>query len=232
MMEHGNVAVNWKEWKSAFDYYLIASGRSKASSTEKCAVFLHVIGKYGREVYEEFEFDSTEYTYEQLVEKFKQRFDPAKNVNFERHLFFETYQKDRSFDNYLSDLKIQSKSCEFGTLKNSLILTQMIRGLRDSNMRERLLAKSKLDLDEAAKTCRTAERASAQAVACSSGGEAAARDAAAATALEELAREYLRRARRPVQAFARPTGRRRRLRCARHRAGTAPRTGWCTAVQV
>lgn len=175
MQDGGNRALCWREWKSAFDYYLIASGREKSSSKEKCAVFLHVIGKYGREVFEEFDLGKDNLDYDQLVGKYQERFDPTKNVNFERHIFFDTYQKEKTFDNFISELKIKSKSCDFGSLKSSLILTQLIRGHKDPQMRERLLAREKLKLEEAEATCRAAERASSQAVACGSGGGGAQR---------------------------------------------------------
>lgn len=167
MQERGNMAVNWNEWKKSFDYFLTAAGREKASQKEKCALFLHVIGKYGREIYEEFDFDGSNENYDLLVTKFNDRFDPKININFERHMFFETYQKENSFDDFASDLKIKSKRCEFGSLRSSLILTQIIRGLKDSQMRERLLSRLTLNLEEAESCCRAAERASAQAAACS-----------------------------------------------------------------
>ncbi|KAI5645640.1 hypothetical protein NE865_02307 [Phthorimaea operculella] len=171
MQEHGNMAVNWREWKCAFDYFMIASGRQNTSSEEKIAVFLHVIGKYGREIYQEFDLKSTA-TYDDVVKEFKAKFDPEKNVNFERHVFFETYQKDSEFDRFVSELKLKSKSCEFGSLRDSLILTQLIRGIRDPYLKERLLAKTPLTLDEAVTSCRAAEQASSQAAACSSAAAA------------------------------------------------------------
>ncbi|KPJ14178.1 hypothetical protein RR48_03716 [Papilio machaon] len=55
MQETGNMCNNWRDWKNTFDWYLIASGRDKASDREKVALFLHVIGKVGRELYNELD---------------------------------------------------------------------------------------------------------------------------------------------------------------------------------
>ncbi|CAH2037678.1 unnamed protein product, partial [Iphiclides podalirius] len=55
MREDGNIALNWREWKSSFDYYLSALGKDTAPAKEKCASFLHVIGRYGREIFEELD---------------------------------------------------------------------------------------------------------------------------------------------------------------------------------
>ncbi|KOB67449.1 Retrovirus-related Pol polyprotein from transposon 17.6 [Operophtera brumata] len=183
MSDEGNMATNWREWKLAFDYYLIAAGKEDAKSNEKCALFLHVIGKGGREILEELELGDEEKTdYEKLVSKFALHCDPTRNINYERHMFFEAYQRDDSFDKYLSALKYKSKSCEFGQLRSSLILTQIIRGLRDSGMRERLLAKTKLNLEEAVTWCRAAESASKQSEAC--GGARTTAVASSATGTE------------------------------------------------
>ncbi|XP_059061669.1 uncharacterized protein K02A2.6-like [Achroia grisella] len=168
MQQDGNMATNWREWKMAFDCFLIASGKESASSKEKCALFMHVIGKYGREIFEELDISDIEFDYEKLCITFCEHCDPKKNVNYERHIFFETYQAEDNFDKFIGALKIKSKNCEFGLLKNSLILTQLIRGIKDAQMREKLLAKSSMSLDEAIQWCRAAERATEQAAACCS----------------------------------------------------------------
>lgn len=169
MLREGNMATNWREWKMSFDYYLIAAGKESATSKEKSALFMHAIGKYGREIYEELDIEDTQKSeYEYLCKKFSEYCEPSKNVNYERHIFFETYQNDENFDKFLGVLKLRSKNCEFGSLKNSLILTQLIRGIKDVHIREKLLAKSKLSLEDAVQWCRAAERATEQAAACSS----------------------------------------------------------------
>lgn len=173
MLGTGNLADNWRDWKQTFDWYLIASGREKSSSREKCALLLHVIGKTGRDLYEEFDISSSEQSnYEALCKKFADRCDPQKNVNFERHLFFETYQTSEDFEKYLASLRVKSKTCEFGTLRESLILTQVIRGIKDGQLRERMLRKRDLKLEDATAWCRAAELASEQAGAVRGGASA------------------------------------------------------------
>jgi hypothetical protein len=194
----GNLATNWNEWKTAFEFYLMASGRDQAPSKDKCALFLHVIGKYGRELYEEFDFtldDKSDYS--ALIAKYASRCDPEKNVNYERHCFFETTQCNESFDKYMSRLRLKSKTCEFKGLRESLILTQLIRGIGDIQLRERLLRQKDLKLDEAVSWCRAAEAASAQASAVR-GGPAPAPSAVGGTVEALRARPV-----RPAQQHAR-----------------------------
>lgn len=209
MSEDGNVAVNWREWKSCFDYYLIAAGKENAASREKCALFLHIIWKYGREILEELDLDEkSKRDYDVLVGKFEQHCDPARNINFKRHLFLETCQGEDSFDKFLANLKLRSKTCDFGSLRGSLILTQLIRGIKNPQMRERLLSKTKLSLDEAIAGCRAAESAHRQAEACGGGrGDGGGRGSdvtsAAPTQFEQLARSG------GARGFGRARGRRR-----------------------
>lgn len=47
MAGEGNMADDRREWKRTFDWYLIASEREE--------LFPHTIGKYGHEMYEEFD---------------------------------------------------------------------------------------------------------------------------------------------------------------------------------
>lgn len=164
MGEDGDMAANWREWKKTFDYYMIASGKENATSREKCALFLHIIGKGGREIFEELYLDNeTENDYEKLVYKFELYYDPACSVNNQRHEFFNTFQNEDSFDVFLEVLKKKSKLCVFGRLRRELIVTQIIRGLKDSDVREQLLRKPNLDLEEAMARCKVAEIANQQA---------------------------------------------------------------------
>lgn len=196
MSDEGNIATNWREWKSAFDYYLIAIGKETATSREKCALFMHVIGKCGRDILEELDLDDeSKQDYSVLVSKFANHCDPARNVNYVRHVFFDTYQRDEGFDKFLSTLKLKSKACEFGQLRNSLILTQLIRGIKDNDMRERLLSKPKLELENAVSWCRAAETASRQAQRCADGGEALRRPALATSRSRSCARARAQRRR-------------------------------------
>ena len=188
LQQDGNMASNWRDWKLSFDYFLIASGKDTASEKEKSALFLHIIGKYGREILEELDIsDAEKSNYVQLTKKFQEYCDPNKNINYERHIFFEIYQHDNGFEKFLGLLKKQSKNCEFSSLKNSLILTQLIRGIKDGQMREKLLAKSSLSLEEAIQWCRASERASEQAAVCAAAQRAAAAAAGPAD-IEQLGR--------------------------------------------
>ena len=62
----------------------------------------------------------------------------------------------------MNDLKLKSKTCEFGTLNDSLIIDRVIMGLDSDSLRERLLRTHDLTLDKAVELCRAAEKSRQQ----------------------------------------------------------------------
>ncbi|KAJ8022898.1 hypothetical protein HOLleu_37922 [Holothuria leucospilota] len=61
-------------------------------------------------------------TYQSQLCNFAAYSNSKKNLTFERHVFLtRAKQEGESIDFYVTDLKIKSKSCEFGTLEESLI---------------------------------------------------------------------------------------------------------------
>lgn len=89
---------------------------------------------------------------------------PKQNVTFERCKFFTQDQKQRfPFDQYLAELHTLSKTCEFETLRDSLVRDRIVCGTVDNALRERLLKESGLTLDKYVSMCRAAETTRAEA---------------------------------------------------------------------
>ena len=65
-------------------------------------------------------------------------------------------------DAYVTVLRSLSKSCNYGTLEDTLIRDRIVVGIRDNATRKRLLQESKLTLKACVDTCRAAETTSAQ----------------------------------------------------------------------
>lgn len=57
----------------------------------------------------------------------------------------------------MSELRKQVKDCNFGNLKEDLMLHVLIRGIDSERMRRRLLETDKLDLAKAIQMCQTME---------------------------------------------------------------------------
>ena len=59
-----------------------------------------------------------------------------------------TIQEDRSFDIFVTDLKRRAEYWNFGAIKDSLIRDQIVVGINDPKLRERLLRETDLTLEK------------------------------------------------------------------------------------
>ena len=87
---------------------------------------------------------------------------PRKNTIYEGYVFRTTSQEDRAVDVFVTDLRRKAEYCEFGALKDSLIRDQIVVGINDPKLRERLLREKDLSLEKAIKFCRITEQSKEQ----------------------------------------------------------------------
>nr|XP_054606603.1 uncharacterized protein K02A2.6-like [Nothobranchius furzeri] len=164
MQVTGNLAENWKRFKQRFNIYLTASGAGGDDEKLKAHILLHVIGEDALDIYNSFQLDEADLTLADVMNKFEEYFVPKQNVTYERYKFFTHDQKQGiPFDQYLAELHTLSKSCEFETLRDSLVRDRIVCGTVDNALRERLLRETGLTLDKCVSMCRAAETTRAQA---------------------------------------------------------------------
>ena len=97
------------------------------------------------DIYNTFAWDAEgdEMKVDKIIEKFKAYCNPRKNITYERHVFNTRNQKaGQSIDQYVTDLRTKAKTCEFGTLCESLIRDRVVCGIMDDKLRARLLRES------------------------------------------------------------------------------------------
>ena len=160
----GNLQENWKRFKQRFELYLQAIEADEKSDERKIALFLTVAGPESIEVYNTLTFTEEEKgKYDVVVQKFEDYCTPRKNETYERYIFRCRMQKENeTFEQFVTDLKIKSQSCNFGTLSASLIKDQIVIGIADKKVKERLLREYDLDLEKAIQICQAAETAKTQ----------------------------------------------------------------------
>lgn len=160
----GNISDNWKKWIKKFEIYLQATESTTKADGVKVAILLHTIGEEAYEKYETFELSQEQRTvYNTVVEAFKNYCVPKKNESINRHLLFQRRQMEgETFDQFLTELKRLSLSCELGTLKDSLIKDLIISGVRGAGLKNRLLRMDELTLEKAIKICKADEIAEQQ----------------------------------------------------------------------
>ena len=100
---------------------------------------------------------------EEVILKLENEFSPAKNITYERFVFNTCSQSPgQSFEDYLTELKRLSSSCEFGTLKDSFIVDRIVVGIQNDAVRERLLRMKIRDLSKVVELCKSAELVTTQ----------------------------------------------------------------------
>lgn len=69
----------------------------------------------------------------------------------------------QSFEHLLKELKLEVRSCNFGVLTDSLVPGQIVDGVPDDKLRERLLREDDLTLKGATRICKASEQSAEQA---------------------------------------------------------------------
>ena len=160
-----NLADVWKEWKEAWELYRISSGLHEKDDAIQIATIQSILGTKARRVLKtlpNIPGDITERTVEGILTALETYCVPRKNTTYERYVFRMTIQEDRSFDIFVTDLRRKAEYCDFGAIKDSLIRDQIVVGINDPKLRERLLRETDLTLEKAIKLCRITEQSQNQ----------------------------------------------------------------------
>ena len=68
-----------------------------------------------------------------------------------------------TIDQFVTQLKTRAKTCELGELQNRMVMTQLVTGILDNGVREKLLRMPDLKLSQAIDICKAAETVKMQA---------------------------------------------------------------------
>ncbi|CAG2255531.1 unnamed protein product [Mytilus edulis] len=148
--EAADLAHTWKKWKEELSLYADLALDGKDDKF-KVKMFKYLIGSRGREVYDTLTFAETENdrTVDIVLQKFDTYCNPLKNETVERYKFnSRTQQSGESVSKYYTELKLIAAHCGYGAIEESLIRDQIVCGIKDTQVRERLLRDSKLTLKE------------------------------------------------------------------------------------
>lgn len=147
----GDAKTNWRLWRKCFDMYLITSGGDKKEEVVKIALLVHTMGEEVVRLYDTFELTAEQRaSYETVMNKFESYFVPKERTSVETYKFNQRVQgTTETFDSFVTDLKRMSARCDFGTLKDRLICDRIVQGVRDSQVKKRMLTEDMLTLDKA-----------------------------------------------------------------------------------
>ncbi|PFX23103.1 Transposon Tf2-9 polyprotein [Stylophora pistillata] len=159
-----NLADIWKEWKEAWELYRISSGLHEKVDAIQIATIQSILGTKARRVLKtlpNIPKDITQRTVGGILTAMETYCVPRKNTTYKRYVFRMTTQKDRSLNIFVTDLR-RAEYCDFGAIKDSLIRDQIVVGIIDNKLRERLLREADLTLEKAMNLCRITEQSREQ----------------------------------------------------------------------
>ena len=149
-------ASSWKKWLKQFKIYYQATELKKKENETQIAVFLNIAGPDASEVFDTLNL--TPNSIDDALEAFNEHFEPQQNQVFERYKFWSRdLQEDESLIDWITDLKIKAASCNFDTQTDALIRDKIVFGVKDHQLKERLLREPKLTLEDAVQICRAVE---------------------------------------------------------------------------
>ncbi|GAB1597566.1 hypothetical protein Ahia01_000033100, partial [Argonauta hians] len=146
------LSENWRTFKRNFLNYSIASRLTREADTEyQTSVLLSIIGPEAFDVYEGLEFDSEDdrNDLKMVIEKFEEFFVGDTHEAYESYRFHLRKQEhSENIETYITALRRLAKNCNFGELTSRMIRDQVVVGVTDDMLREKLLADKKLTLDK------------------------------------------------------------------------------------
>lgn len=153
----GNIKEKWRKWRQQFEIFMKATEGGKKDAAVQIAMFLNCIGDEGLEIYNSFAEKGA--TLQAVLDQFNTHCNPSTNEIVERVSFFRNLQNGKPVDQYITELKNKANHCEFGNIKNSMLITQIILGIDDDAVRERLLRMPNVaqDLSKVIEAVRIAE---------------------------------------------------------------------------
>ena len=158
--ETQNLGQAWKDWKQQFELFLTAAEKKDSPGEVKVAMLLCAMGPAYTKVYNKFTFTNNDQKKQLkiVLEKFDSYFEPKKLVKSYITKFQQRVQEPQeTVAEYSSALRDLASHCEFGELEDRQVAIQILNGVRDTKLKEKLW-EDDLDLDQVTKKCNSFEQ--------------------------------------------------------------------------
>ncbi|KAK9747084.1 hypothetical protein QE152_g5617 [Popillia japonica] len=142
--------------------YVIATGMDKWPPSEeekKIRILFTLIGDKAMFKYDRFKLsDDEKTTVNNVISAIRSRLISKRNVIYERAMFNSCNQEtDEKFDDYYRKLEKLIENCEFKDFKSDLLRDRIVLGIKNKELRKRLMTKADLTLRETLDLCRIDE---------------------------------------------------------------------------
>ena len=159
-LDEENLAAEWEVWHDDLEWYMDALRIKADEDSCRIGLLLNVAGPEARRLYKTFEYPEgkSNKSYKDVKEMFAAHCQPKKNLVYERYGFITKRQEEgESFSCLVTDLKQRAASCDFGELRDSMIVMMIIVALRCGKLKDKMLKETELTLVKAITMGRTNE---------------------------------------------------------------------------
>ncbi|KAE9543637.1 hypothetical protein AGLY_002437, partial [Aphis glycines] len=133
-----------------------ASNKDEKNDIRKINILLNLIGPQGVKIYNNFK-KKEKTNFDTIVQAFNQYCEPRKNIIFQRYKFGCCIQQEgQSFDDFLTELKTLAATCEYKE-EDNMIRDRIVFGVKDPEIKDKLVTISNLTMDKAEEICKTTE---------------------------------------------------------------------------
>ena len=124
----GESSHQWERFKREFQQYLVAVDKEKASEQVKLTICLRMVGPRVNDLYETMAFTVEEVgtKWSVVCQKLNTLCARRTSKHVTRDCFFQLKQGGWSVDQFVTELRKQVKDCEFGSLKDDLMMHVLI----------------------------------------------------------------------------------------------------------
>lgn len=136
-----NLKSEWRKFKRHCELMFSGPLNGKSDAV-KCSYLLIWTGEKGQDVFSTWTLTDAEANKPKVyLDKFENYIQPSANPIFARYIFHQRNQADgETIESYVTQLKVLAKGCEFDTLEDQLVRDQLVFGVKNARIRERLLS--------------------------------------------------------------------------------------------
>ena len=154
--------VAFQSWYEQWEDWAVVTKLDQESAAFKVSMLRYAFTEETRRIYNTLTLsadDILDHTI--IIAKLKEFAKGTVNETMERHTFNSRSQEEgETFDDFLTELRILRKSCNFcEACSDGLLRDRIVGGIRDTALRQKLLSENQLTLKKTEDMCRAKEKA-------------------------------------------------------------------------
>ena len=158
--------ATWRKWRKLVQAHATVTQFAKKKDDERAAIIVTLLGLRALDLHDSLPFssDAEKADLKSTLDYLEDHFVGKTNIIHERFVFNSREQHEgESFPQYLAVLRQQARLCNFQNIDEEQIMRdRLVCGIRDESLRQTMLAKQKLTLEECIMLCRGKEQATSQ----------------------------------------------------------------------